>query len=84
MGGDRRSEAVEAHAPKILGWLQETPDLNQTEIVTRLATAGIETSMSSVARLLTRHGITRKKRQWSPPSRPARTLPARAANGGTG
>ena len=62
MGGDRRSDALEAHAPKILGWLKETPDLYLGEIVARLACAGIATSGSSVSRLLARHGITRKKR----------------------
>ena len=61
MGGDRRSEAIEAHAPKILGWLDAAPDLFLSEIVTRLAAEGVESSMSSVTRLLTRHGITRKK-----------------------
>ena len=61
MGGDRRSEALEAHAPMILGWLEDTPDLFLREIVSRLADAGVETSAMSVARLLARHGITRKK-----------------------
>jgi len=61
MGGDRRSDTLEAHASKILGWLEETPDLYLGEIVARLADAGIATSGSSVARLLARHGITRKK-----------------------
>lgn len=84
MGGDRRSEAIEAHAPKILGWLEETPDLFLREIVTRLAAEGVESSMSSVARLLTRHGITRKKRLWLLPSRRARISPRPAPNGGPG
>jgi transposase len=61
MGGDRRSEALEAHAPEILGWLEEKPDLCLREIVSRLADAGVETSAMSVARLLIRHGITHKK-----------------------
>ena len=61
MGGDRRSEALEAHAPEILGWLEEKPDLFLREIVSRLTDAGVETSAMSVARLLVRHRITRKK-----------------------
>ena len=84
MGGDRRSDALEIHAPKILGWLEETPDLFLSEIVARLADEGIETSGSSVARLLTRHGITRKKRLWLLPSRRAMTSQRPAPNGGTG
>ena len=84
MGGDRRSEALDVHAPKILGWLDATPDLFLSEIVARLADEGIETSGSSVARLLTRHGITRKKRLWSLPSRHARTSHRPVPNGGTG
>ena len=81
MGGDRRSEALEAHAPGILGWLEEKPDLFLREIVSRLADAGVETSAMSVARLLVRHGITRKKRLWLLPSRRARTLPMPAPSG---
>lgn len=84
MGGDRRSEALEAHAPDILGWLEAKPDLFLREIVSRLGDAGVETSAMSVARLLIRHGITRKKRRWLLPSRRARTSPAPAANGGRG
>ena len=84
MGGDRRSEALEAHAPDILGWLEEKPDLFLREIVSRLADAGVETSAMSVARLLVRHGITRKKRLWLLPSRRARISPKPALSGATG
>jgi len=60
MGGDRRSDTLEAHASKILGWLKETPDLYLGEIVARLACEGIATSGSSVTRLLARKrdGVT--------------------------
>ena len=75
MGGDRRSEALEAHAPKILGWLADKPDLFLGEIVSRLATQGVESSATSVARLLTRHGITHKKRLSLLRSRRARISP---------
>lgn len=84
MGGDRRSDALETHASKTLGWLEETPDLFLSEIVAWLAADGIETSSSSVARLLTRQGITRRKRLWLLPSRRARTSPGPVPNGGTG
>lgn len=84
MGGDRRSEALEARAPEILGWLEEKPDLFLREIVSRLADAGVQTSVMSVARLLLRHGITRKKRLWSRQSRRARISPKPAPSGATG
>ena len=84
MGGDRRSEALEADASKILGWVRQAPDLFLGEIVARLAADGVETSVSSVARLLARHGITPKKRPWSRLNRHARISPARAPSGGTG
>lgn len=84
MGGDRRSEALEAHAPEIRGWLGETPDLFLREIVSRLADAGIETSAISVARLLARHGITHKKRLWSRRNRRVTTSSAPAPSGAEG
>lgn len=84
MGGDRRSGALEPHASKILAWLEETPDLFLSEIVARLANDGVESSASSVARLLTRHGITHKKRPSLLPSRRARISPKPASNGATG
>ena len=65
MGGDRRSEALEAHAETILDWVEETPDLFLNEIAARLAASGIDSSESGISRLLARHGVTRKKRQWS-------------------
>ncbi len=65
MGGDRRSEALEGHVGTILGWVEETPDLFLNEIVARLAGEGIGSSESGISRLLARHGVTRKKRQWS-------------------
>ena len=81
MGGDRRSEALEAHAPKILGWLADKPDLFLGEIVSRLATQGVERSATSVARLLTRHGITHTKRLSLLRSRRARISRSPATNG---
>nr|WP_299845270.1 helix-turn-helix domain-containing protein [uncultured Jannaschia sp.] len=68
MGGDRRSDALEAHAATILGWIEETPDLFQRGIVARLAARGAGTSATAVARLLARHGIMLRKKRSSPPS----------------
>jgi transposase len=84
MGGDRRSEALEAQAAEILGWLEDQPDLFLRAIVSRLADAGVGTPAMSVARLLARHGITLKKRLWSRRSRQARISPVRAPGSGRG
>ena len=81
MGGDRRSEALEAHAATILGWIEQTPDLFQREIVSRLAAQGVETSETGVARLFARHGIAHKKRLLSPPNRSGKTLQQPAPSG---
>jgi transposase len=62
MGGDRRSEALEAHGATILGWVADAPDLFLNEIAAWLAAEGIESSESGISRLLARHGITRKKK----------------------
>lgn len=63
MGGDRRSDALEKHAALILGWVKERPDLFLREIVKRLDEQEVTTSETAVARLLARHGVTRKKRR---------------------
>lgn len=73
MGGDRRSEQLDAQADKIKGWLSDTPDLFLREIQARLAKHGVKTSISAIDRLLTRHGVSFKKRPSSPQSKAART-----------
>ncbi len=84
MGGDRRSQALEAHAAKILALVEETPDIFLHEIVQRLAADGVETSQWAVGRLLVRHGVTRKKRRSSQPSGSVATSPRPARTGARG
>lgn len=72
MGGDNRSAALEEHAATILSWVEETPDIFLHEIVAQLAAKDVETSEDAVSRLLSRHGITRKKRLSSPASENAK------------
>jgi hypothetical protein len=84
MGGDLRSGALDAHASTIPGWRADKPDLFLGELVARLAGESIETSVASVARLLTRHGITHEKRPSLRPSRLAGISPAPPPNGRTG
>ncbi len=84
MGGDRRSQALEAHATKILALVEETPDIFLHEIVTRLAQEDVETSGWAVGRLLARHNVTRKKRRSLPPSGNATTSPKPGRTGARG
>ena len=72
MGGDRRSEALDAQADKIKGWLSEAPDLFLREIQARLAQLDVQTSTSAIDRLLARHGVSFKKRLLSQQSKAAR------------
>ena len=62
-GGDRRSAALEAHAPTILALVEERPDIFLHEIVAELASKDVSASEDAVSRLLGRHGVTRKKRR---------------------
>ena len=69
MGGDRRSVPLEKHSDFILARVEKKPDIFLSEIVADLlASRKIAASENAVSRLLTRHGITRKKRPLSPPS----------------
>ena len=61
-GGDNRSHRLEAHAEEILGLIGERPDITLSEIVEHLEeTHGLKVAVSSVWRLLDRHGMTFKK-----------------------
>ncbi len=62
MGGDRRSAELEKHSAFILSRVEEKPDIFLCEIVADLASKDVTASDNAVSRLLSRHGITRKKR----------------------
>lgn len=62
MGGDRRSAELEEHSAFILSRVEEKPDIFLCEIVVDLASKDVTASENAVSRLLSRHGITRKKR----------------------
>ena len=62
MGGDRRSAELEEHSTFILSRVEEKPDIFLCEIVAELASKEVTASENAVSRLLSRHGITRKKR----------------------
>lgn len=81
MGGDQRSAALEEHAPDILSQVEKKPDIFLHEIVAELAAKEVSTSQDAVSRLLSRHGITRKKRHWLRASGSARTSHRPAPSG---
>lgn len=69
LGGDRRSGRIEAYAELILSLVEDKPDITLGELRARLAEHGIAAALSTLWRFFKRHGITRKKRRRTPPSR---------------
>ena len=62
MGGDRHSHRMEGHAAEVRALVQEKPDITLAEIAAHLDQAhGLKPSLSSIWRLLDRHGLTFKK-----------------------
>jgi transposase len=69
-GGNTRSHRIDGHRDLILGWIEEKPDMTLAEIAERLdAAVGHRPLPSIVCRFFQRHGVTRKKRQRTLPSR---------------
>ena len=69
-GGNQRSHRIDAHRDVILGWIEAEPDLTLAEVADRLAaTVGYRPDPSVVCRFFQRHGVTRKKRRRTPPSK---------------
>jgi transposase len=61
-GGDKRSQPIEAHATEILALVGERPDISLAEIAVYLDEMhGLRVALSTVWRLLDRHGMTFKK-----------------------
>jgi transposase len=73
LGGDRRSARIEAHAPLILGLVEQRPDMTLAELRAELGKAGVAAGIGTLWRFFDRHRITRKKRPRTLPSRIART-----------
>ena len=73
-GGNHRSHRIDAHRGLILDWIAGEPDLTLAEIAARLdEVVGYRPLPSVVCRFFARHGITRKKRPRTRPSRIGRT-----------
>ena len=63
MGGDRRSQRIEAHAAFILGEIKTKPDTTIMELRDKLRERhGLSFGYGTVWRFLARHRITRKKK----------------------
>ena len=71
IGGDHHSHRAEAHAARILEWIDEQRDLTLVEIRDRLAEEGHLFAPATIWRLLDRHNYTVKKRLPMPVSRSA-------------
>ena len=69
VGGDRHSHRVEAHAARVLGWIDAQRDLTLVEIADRLAGEGHVFAPATIWRLLDRHNYTVKKRLLMPANR---------------
>lgn len=80
-GGDRWSHVTEAHAERILAILDRTGDITLTELKAQLGETGGTVSISALSRFFRRHGLTRKKR---PATRPSKTGPMSAPNAAHG
>jgi transposase len=72
LGGDRRSARIEAQGGLIRDLLAETPDLTIEELRAALAERGHDFGYGTIQRFFRRHGLTRKKR---PATRPSRSAP---------
>ena len=69
-GGNQRSHRIDSHRDLILGWIEAEPDLALAEVADRLAAAvDYRPDPSVVCRFFQRHGVTRKKRRRTLPSK---------------
>ena len=72
-GGDRRSARIEAHAGFLLDATETKDDITLVEMQALLAERGTPVGLGTLWRFFDRHGISRKKRRRTPPSRIAPT-----------
>jgi transposase len=69
LGGDRRSARVEAQGGLIRELLEATPDITTEELRAALTKRGHGFGYGTLQRFFRRHGLTRKKRAGTLPSR---------------
>jgi transposase len=63
MGGDQRSQRVEAHADFLMAAVAEKSDITLEELRERLAGEGVGVAVSTLWRFFSRRGYTWKKRR---------------------
>jgi transposase len=73
LGGDQRSQRIEAHAELILQTYEARPQIFLRELRDALREEGVTVSTSSLSRFLARHRISRKKGRCTQLSRSGRT-----------
>lgn len=69
LGGDRRSQVIEAHAGTILRTFEARRDMTIQELRDELAGQGLHFGYGTLWRFFARHQLTRKKGRPTPPSR---------------
>jgi transposase len=73
MGGDRRSQRIEAHADLILALVEKTKDMTLEELRVVLVGRGLSFSYGALWRFFDRRGYTVKKRPRTRASKSGRT-----------
>jgi transposase len=73
LGGDRRSDRIEAHHQAVMAALGSDRDATIEEVRASLAEQGLIFGFGTIQRFFARHAITRKKRPRTPPNRTAPT-----------
>lgn len=74
LGGDRRSDRIEAHHDAVLAALGPEKDATLEEVRACLAQQGLIFGFGTIQRFFARHAITRKKRLRTRVSRTAPTF----------
>ena len=69
LGGDRRSDRIEAHRATILAIVEQTADITIEELRTVLRDQGVSVGYGTIQRFFKRHRMTRKKRPLTPANR---------------
>ena len=73
MGGDQRSQHIEAHGDLILSLYEATPDISLQELRAALGEHGVTVGYGGRWRVFRRRSITVKKRRHMRPSRRGQT-----------
>lgn len=73
LGGDRRSDRIEAHHEIVLAALGPDRDATIEEVRASLAAKGLAFGFGTIQRFFARHGVTRKKRPRTPANKTAPT-----------